>query len=194
MLLRVLLAVITFGAAVMTRRFLASIAVVGVLAVFPDAVIAQQETPKKVAAPLANQVYVKIVVESWIAEDLKKRGQVKFMAVTEWVPLDLSPFEGTNLWYGGKVGNTHYCPVGADIPDRAKGRIKVYAIGWSPGPVDVTASLVDEPGSREIAVVERMKTDQGQPYIAVLIGPPAQRSRAAGWNGRRRRQAMRWAN
>ena len=80
----------------MTRLFLASIAVVSALAVVPDAVKAQKATPKKGALPKSNQVYVKIilptdpatrdkdrpVVESWIAEQFKKRGQSKFTAAT----------------------------------------------------------------------------------------------------------------
>lgn len=36
----------------------------------------------------------------------------------------------------------------------------------------MTVSLVDEPGSREIAAVERAKTEQGLPDVAVLIIPP----------------------
>ena len=85
----------------MTRLFLASIAVVSALAVVPYAGEAQKPTPKKGALPKSNQVYVKIilptdpatrdkdrpVVESWIAEQLKKRGQSKFTAATAWVPL-----------------------------------------------------------------------------------------------------------
>ena len=84
----------------MTRLFLASIAAVGALAVVPYAVKAQKPTPEKGALPKSNQVYVKIilpidpaardkdrpVVESWIAEQLKKRGQSKFTAATAWVP------------------------------------------------------------------------------------------------------------
>ena len=175
----------------MTRVFLASIAVVGVLAVIPYAVIAQKETPKTVAAPKSNQVYVKIilpadpanrekdrpVVESWIAEDLKKLGQAKFTAVTGWVPLDLSPLEATDVW-DGVLGKQSYCPVGADIPDRAKGRIKVLLKGWHPGGAEVTVSLTDEPGSRAIAAVERAKTERGLPYVAVLIGPPPEKPAA----------------
>jgi hypothetical protein len=170
----------------MTRLFLASIAVVSALTVAPYAGKAQTPTPKKAAQPEFNQVYVKIimptdradgdkdrpVVESWIAEDLKKLGQARFTAVTGWVPLGLSPIEATDVWDGGKLGDILYCPVGADIPDRAKGRIKVLLIGWSPGGADVTVSLKDEPGSRAIAAVEKFKTDQGMPYVAVLIGPP----------------------
>ena len=175
----------------MTRLSLASIAVVSALAVVPSAVKAQEPTPKKAAQPKSNQVYVKIimptdpadrdkdrpVVESWIAEDLKKLGQAKFTAVTGWVPLDLSPFEATSVW-NGSLGDKSYCPVGADIPERAEGRIKVLLIGWSPGGADVTVSLTDEPGSRAIAPVERAKTEHGQPYVAVLIGPPPEKTAA----------------
>jgi hypothetical protein len=102
----------------MTRLFLASIAVVSVLAVVPHAVKAQKPTPKKGALPKFNQVYVKIilptdpatrdkdqpVVESWIAEQLKKRGQSKFTAATAWVPRVVKgeKFEfPTSVWDGG---------------------------------------------------------------------------------------------
>lgn len=141
--------------------------------------------------PQFNQVYVKIimptapadrdknrpVVESWIAEDLKKLGQAKFSAVTEWVPLDLSPLEATSVW-DGRLGDKSYCPVHADIPERAEGRIKVLLIGWHPGGGTVTASLTDEPGSRTITKVEELKTEQGMPYVAILIGPPPEKPTA----------------
>jgi hypothetical protein len=42
----------------------------------------------------------------------------------------------------------------------------------------VTISLTDEPGSRALAAVEQLKTDQGIPYVAVLIGPPPEKSTA----------------
>ena len=174
----------------MTRQLLALI--VSTLTLVPYAVKAQEPTPKKAAQPKSNQVFVKIimptdpadrdkdrpVVESWIAEDLKKRGQAKFTAVTEWVPLDLSPLEATDVW-DGNLGKQHDCPVGADIPDRAEGRIKVHLSGWSPGGAFVTVSLKDEPGSRVIAAVEEFKTEQGMPYVAVIIGPPLETSAAA---------------
>ena len=94
----------------------------------PYAVKAQEPAPKNAARPEFNPVYVKIimptepadrdqdrpVVESWIAEDLNKRGQARFTAVTGWVPLDLDPL-GSNgrvacrktgrcslLWRGGR--------------------------------------------------------------------------------------------
>ena len=93
------------------------------------------------------------------------------------MPLDPSPFEATDVW-GGELRDKLYCPVGADIPDRAKGRIKVLLIGWSPGGADVTVSLKDEPGSRVIAAVEELKTEQGMPYVAVFIGPPPEKPAA----------------
>lgn len=171
----------------MRRQYLAFI--VGALALVASAARGEEPRPQKAAAPKLNQVYVKIimpseladrgrdrlVVESWIAEELKKRGQARFTAVTGWVPLDLSPWEGRDVWDGGKLGDSHYCPVGADIPDRAEGRIQVHLGGWSPGGAFVNVCLADEPGSRAIAAVADMKTEQGLPYVAVLIGPPADR-------------------
>jgi hypothetical protein len=172
----------------MTRQLL--VLIVSTLILFPYAAKAKEPTPERAAQPEFNQVYVKIimptdpadrdknrpVVESWIAEDLKKLGQAKFTAVTGWVPLDLSPFEATSVWDG--VGDKPYCPVGADIRERAEGRIKVLLSGWHPGGAFVTASLTDEPGSRAIAAVEQLKMEQGMPYVAVLIGPPAEKPAA----------------
>ena len=173
----------------MTRQLLALI--VCTLTLVPYAVKAQEPTLKKGDLPKSNPVYVKIimptdpadrgkdrpVVESWIAEDLKKLGQAKFTAVTGWVPLDLSPFEATDVW-GGVLGDKSYCPVGADIPERAEGRIKVFLSGWSPGGAYATVALKDEPGSRAIAPVEELKTDYGMPYVAVLIGLPPEKPAA----------------
>jgi hypothetical protein len=174
-----------------TRQLLALI--VSTLTLLPYAVKAEESTPKEAAQPQSNQVYVKIimptdpadrdqdrpVVESWIAEDLKKLGQPKFTAVTEWVPLDLSDHAATSVWHG-KLGDQHFCPVGADIPERAEGRIKVFLSGWSPGGAFATALLTDEPGSRAIAAVEELKTDQGMPYVAVLIGLPPETAAPTG--------------
>src|SRR5262249_5857421 len=159
----------------MTRLFLASIAVVSALAVVSYAVNAQKPTPKKGALPKSNQVYVKIilptdpatrdkdqpVVESWIAEQLKKRGQTKFTAATAWVLLVVKGenFEfSTEVWDGNLDNKTWGCPVHGDITERADGRIKVLVDGWAPVPGwEATISLKDEPGSREIAAVKRNK-------------------------------------
>jgi hypothetical protein len=173
----------------MTRLFLAAVAIAGALAVGPYAVEAQKATPKKGALPKANQVYVKFIlpvdpancdkdrpiVESWISDQLKKRGQSKFTAATGWVRLDGKWDEATSVWDGGNLGDkqsVHYCPVNGSIPDRADGRIKVLLDGLSPVYAKVTVSLTDEPGSRAIAAVEDAKTSDGPPYVAVLIGPP----------------------
>lgn len=174
----------------MTRQLMTMI--VSTLTLVPCAVKAEEQTPKQVAQPESNQVYVKIimpaapedrakdrpVVESWIAEDLKKRGQARFTAVTGWVPLDLSPFGSTHIWDGRKLDDILYCPVGADIPERAEGRIKVHLSGWSPGGAFATASLTDEPGSRAILAVKEIQVEQGMPYVAILISPPAEKPTA----------------
>jgi hypothetical protein len=187
----------------MTRLFLASIAVVRALAVVPYAGETQKPTPKKGALPQSNQVYVKIilpidpakrdkdlpVVESWIAEELKKRGQKKFTAATVWVPLPLALeppllkwFESTEVWDGRLDGKTWGCPVDGNIIERADGRIKVRLRGWGPGGDRVTDSLTDEPGSREIAAGEHLdpETEQRRPFahVAVLIGPPPEKPAA----------------
>jgi hypothetical protein len=169
----------------MTRLFLASIAVFA-LAVATYAATAQKPTPKKGDLPKSNQVYVKIilptdpatrgkdrpVVESWIAEQLKKREQSKFTAVTAWVPLADKGEDSTWVW-DGRLDKKHLgCPVAGHIVERADGRIKVLLDGWGPDLVEVTVSLTDEPGSRAIAAVEELKRDSGLPYVAVLIGPP----------------------
>lgn len=178
----------------MTRHLL--VLIFSTLILVPCATQAKEPTPKKTAQPKSNQVYVKIimptdpmdhdkdrpVVESWIAEDLKKLGQARFTAVTGWVPLELDPFTGTlvrdSVWNGGELVDIWCCPVGADIPERAEGRIKILLSGWGPGGAHVTVSLTDEPGTRAIAAVEQFKMKQGMPYVAVLIGPPPEKPAA----------------
>ena len=176
----------------MTRLFLASIAVVSALAVVPYGVKAERPPPKKGTQPNSNQVYVKIiwpidsatgekdrpVVESWIAEQLKKRGQSKFTAATAWVPFAVKGQIGHRVWDGRLDEKQTACPVQAEIVERAKGRIKVRFLGWTPGAEEATVSLTDEPGSRAIAAVEEAKTEQGLPYVAVLIGPPPEKAAA----------------
>src|SRR5207248_3394175 len=107
---------------VMTRLFLASIAVVSALAVVPYAVEAQKPTPKKGDLPKSNQVFLKIIlpgdlatrdkdrpiIESWIAEQLKQPGQSKSTAATGWVLLDRSRKSAIIVW-DGKLGKR--CPV-----------------------------------------------------------------------------------
>src|SRR2546421_3381723 len=83
----------------------------------------QKETPKKGAVPKSNQVYVKVflptdpaardkdrpVVESWIAGQLKKRGQAKFTAATAWVPIAVKGDESTRVWDGNLDGKGWGC-------------------------------------------------------------------------------------
>ena len=169
------------------RLFMASITIVSALTVVPYAVNAQMPIANKGTLPHCNQVYVKIiwpadpvngktnrpVVESWIAKQLKKQGQSKFTAATEWVPLDVTEDESTPVWDGALDGNGLACNVYGRIAKRADGRAEVLLDGWGPAPITVTVSLTDEPGSREIGAVEwAKKTDQGLPYVAVLISPP----------------------
>jgi hypothetical protein len=183
----------------MTRLFMASIAVVSALAVVPYAVKAQKPPPKKDAMPKSNQVYVKIilpidpakrdkdlpVVESWIAEQLKKIGQTKFTAATAWVPLagkgDKFEFP-KEVWDGNLKGMQSQCPVLGNIVERADGRVTVRLRGWGPIGDTVTVSLTDDPGSREIAAGEYLdpETEQRRPfaYVAVLIGPPPEKPAA----------------
>ncbi|HZZ82356.1 MAG TPA: hypothetical protein VFE62_27910 [Gemmataceae bacterium] len=175
----------------MTRLFLATIAVLSALA----AANAQKPTQKKAARPKSNQVYVKIiwpaapatgdkdrpVVESWISEQLTKRGQTKFTAATAWVPLDVKEDEPMRVWSGGLDGQARACPVSGRITKRSDSRITVHVDGWAPIPgVGATISLKDEPGSRAIASVNRVKTEDGLPYVAVLVGPPSEKAAATG--------------
>lgn len=167
------------------RRSLALIVMLFALPLSP----VDAEEPISETASESNPVYVKLiipidatdrkqdqpVVESWIAKELKNRGQTTFSAATSWVPLDLSPFSSTHVW-NGNLGDQSCCPVGADIRVRAKGRIDIFLIGWTPGGADVTVSLTDEPGSRAIAAVKRFKMEKGMPHVAVLIGPPPEKS------------------
>ena len=175
----------------MTRLFLASMAVVSALALVPFAVKAQKAAPNKGALPKSNQVYVKIivptdpatgdkdrpVVESWIAEQLQKRGQSKFTAATAWVPLTVKGEESKILW-NGWLDDEQWGTVAGKMAERADGRIKLVLGGFGPCRGKVTVSLADEPGNREIAAVEEAMTKQGPPYVAVLIGPPPEQPAA----------------
>jgi hypothetical protein len=160
--------------------------IVSTLSVASFAVNAQEPMAKKGAVPTSNRVYVKIiwptapaardkdrpVVESWIADHLKKGGQTKFTAATGWVLLDVSPKSAVMVWDAKLDGQRWGCPVVGQIAERADDRIQVLLHGWDPGGSRVTISLKDEPGSREVAAVEETKREEGLPYVAVLIGPP----------------------
>ena len=84
-----------------------------------------------------------------------KQRQAKSTAVTGWVTLDLSPpLKQRTCGMGGKLGGILHCPVGADIPERDKVRIKIHLSGWHAVGAFVTLSLRNKPGSRAIAAVE----------------------------------------
>jgi hypothetical protein len=174
----------------MKRRFLVPIAVVSALAVIPYAVDAQKPTAKKGPPSKSNQVFVKIiwptepatvdkdrpVVESWIADELKKRGQSKFTAATAWVPLAEKGEGSTWVWNATLAGKGVGCPVSGRITERAEGRIKVRLDGWSPAlGHEVIVSLTDEPGSREIAAGKPFNAGQGAHYVAAFVGPPVEK-------------------
>ena len=175
----------------MPRLFLASIAVVSALAVVPSAGETQPPDLRKSDPPTSNRVYVKVVlpgdlgtrdqdrpvVETWIAEDLKQRGQAEFTGATAWVPLVYRWDEGTDVDVTVD-GQRWGCSVTGDIPERADGRIKVLLYGLSPGYAEAVVTLTDEPGSRAIAPFEGINTEQGIPYVAVLIGPPPEKPAA----------------
>jgi hypothetical protein len=154
--------------------------------------IVEAQAPKEDTLPKSNRVYVKIIwpsdpatrdkdqpiVESWIAEQLMKRAQTKFTAATAWVPLADKAEESTPVWNATLDGRACGCPVAGQIARRADGRIEVRLDGWRPVYTPVTVSLTDEPGGRAIAAVEKAKTEQGLPYVAVLIGPPPEKPAA----------------
>lgn len=146
-----------------------------------------------------NQVFVKVivpvtsrpprqngpVVESWVAEELKKLGETEYLAATDWVPvcdgLLTDDVVDNRVWDGGRFNKTLYCPVGGDIPQRKDGRLLVNVGGWLPGGnCEANIVLPDEPGSRAVGPVQilvgkeqkPMKTEDPLPYVAVIISPP----------------------
>ena len=161
---------------------------------------AQAPTPESIARERFNQVFVKVivpvtphtpkqdgpVVESWVAEQLKQLGESEYFAVTDWVPVCDGLLEDdivdNRVWDGSLGGNSSYCPVGGDIPERKNGRLLVSVGGWTPGGGEANITLPDEPGSRAVGPVrllvgkegKRIKIEEGLPYVAVIIAPPPQ--------------------
>jgi hypothetical protein len=168
------------------RLVTATIALVSVFTAVSYAVKAQTPSANQSTPPRSNQVYVKIilpvdpadhkpdrpVVESWIAKEIRKRGQSKFAAATDWVPLGPRGFGGY-VWDGIHDDERWVCSVNGFIKERSKGRAEVVLHGWGPATFAESVSIVDEPGSREIQAVERLETDDGTPYVALLISPVA---------------------
>ena len=148
-----------------------------------------QATPESTARQQFNQVFVKVivpvtprtpkqdgpVVESWVAEQLKKLGETEYFAVTDWVPvcdgLLADDIVDNDVWDGRLEGNRGYCPVGGDIPERENGRLLVSVGGWTPAGGEANITLLDEPGSRAVGPVrllvgkegKRIKIEEGAP-------------------------------
>jgi hypothetical protein len=149
------------------------------------ALIARSADVPNPEPPKAAPVYVKIIwpvdtatvreqdrpgIESWVAKEVKNRPEATLTAVTGWVPLVESRYEATTVW-DGKVDGLHCaCVVSADIVERKGGRIKIVLRGWNPSGDEVTLTLADEPGSREVAPVTKAATKHGIPHVAVFVG------------------------
>lgn len=189
----------------MSRILLTSFVILTTLltmSVVPGSTGAQPTAPNQAELATSNQVYVKIilpvdppplqlprdkdrpVVESWIGDQLQKRGRHRFSAATPWVPVAEKGEQSTAVW-DGTVGDKQWgCPVSGEIVQREKGRVKVRLDGWAPFAAGVTVSLRDEPGSRKIAPLEAVVPAEGLIYVAVIIGPPPRKPDATA--GRKR--------
>ena len=171
--------------------------VLNILAAFAVELLAQDPTAEPTTRRQFNQVFVKVivpvtsrtpkqdgpVVESWIAEQLKQLGESEYFAVTDWVPVCEALLEDdivdNRVWDGILDGESSYCAVGGDIPERKNGRLLVSVGGFTPGGGEANITLSDEPGSRAVGPVrllvgkegKRTKIEEGLPYVAVLIAP-----------------------
>ena len=174
--------------------------IVNMVAAIAAELPAQGPTPESTTRQQFNEVFVKVivpvtsrtpkqdgpVVESWVAEQLKKLGETDCFAVTDWVPvcdaLLADEIVDNDVWDGRLEGKHPYCPVGGDIPERAHGRLLVSVAGWTPVGGEANITLLDEPGRRAVGPVrllvrkegKRIKIEEGLPYVAVIIAPPPQ--------------------
>lgn len=155
---------------------------------------AQDQTADSRKRSQFNQVFVKVMIpvtkhtpmqegpaiESWIAKQLKQMKAKKCFAVTQWVPvcdgLLADDVIDNDVWDGVLKSKHSYCPVGGDIPERSRGRLKVLLGGWHPGGKDATISLADEPGSRAVTKVQDFGTKEAIGYVAVFVAPPLERT------------------
>ena len=177
----------------------ACLLVLNILAAIAAELPAQAPTPESTTRRGFNQVFVKVivpvtsrtpkqdgpVVESWVAEQLKQLGESEFFAVTDWVPVCDTLLEDdvdNRVWDGSLGGQSSFCLVGGDIPERKNGRLLVSVAGWTPAGGEANITLSDEPGSRAVGPVrllvgkegKRVKIEEGLPYVAVIIAPPPQ--------------------
>ena len=116
-----------------------------------------------------------LIVESWIAKKLLKRGKSDVRAVTHWVRLAEKGEKNTHVWNAIVDGKGWGCPVVGSVVEHNKdGKIKVELSGWSPGVPEIKGqTLAAEIGRRKIAVVDTGEGDEsGIAYIALFVGPP----------------------
>lgn len=159
----------------------------------------QNATPASIERQRFNQVFVKVIVpvtdrtpkqdgpavESWVAEQLKQMNASEYFAVTNWVPICDGLLEDDsvdNCVWDGRLGNSAFCPVSGDIPERINGRVLVSVGGWAPAAgYEARVKLVDEPGSRTVEPVlyqwpsgekKQVQGEKPMAFVAVLIGPP----------------------
>ena len=184
----------------MSRPSFVGLLVFNMVAAIATELPVQAPTPGSTTRRQFNQVFVKVivpvtartpkqdgpVVESWVAEQLKQLGESEYFAVTNWVPVCDALLEDdivdNRVWDGGLDGNSSYCAVGGDIPERKNGRLLVSVGGFTPGGGEANITLPDEPGSRAVGPVrllvgkegKRIKIEEGLPYVAVIIAPPPQ--------------------
>ena len=115
------------------------------------------------------------VVESWIANKLRKRGATELRAVTNWVRLADKGEQAKHVWDATVDGKGWGCPVAGRVTERtADGKIKVDLSGWSPVGAEIKGqSISAEVGNRSIAVVDIGGGDKdGIAYVALFVGPP----------------------
>ena len=131
-----------------------------------------KEAPVKEAQP---------VVESWIAKELRKRGETKLRAVTRWIRLAEDGEKITHVWNATVDGKGWGCPVAGRVAKRtADGKVQVSLVGWSPVGADIKGdTLPAEIGSRQIAIVDAGRIDQTpSAYFAILVAPAAKAGKA----------------
>ncbi|MEC8554117.1 MAG: hypothetical protein VXZ82_03830 [Planctomycetota bacterium] len=186
----------------MTDSIVVRLLIFGVAIVFAADLPAQTSESAASQRAKFNQVFVKLIVpvtdaiakqdgpgiESWIKKRLKKLKVPSYFAVSDWVPvcdgLLADDIVDNDVWSGSINGHS-FCPVGADIPKRKDGRMRVNVSGWFPGGCDSRVKLDDEPGSRAVAPIQvfggkkgkPLEIDWPTPYVAVMVTPPPMKAK-----------------
>ena len=112
------------------------------------------------------------VVESWIAKELRKRGEAELRAVTHWVRLAEEGEEVADIWNATVDGKGWGCPVSGRVERTTEGRVRARLSGWSPFGAEIKGNpLPAEMGSRRIAVVDTGRGDESSSaYVALFVG------------------------